>query len=83
MAYTVMTGVRGFPMGLGGLYARAVSDDLEERVTSVQEDVKDTAENHSDLWCQAMYQFLYGRGHRVPPDMHNELRKLAKKEKQV
>jgi hypothetical protein len=72
-----------FPLGLGGLYAGMATLDIEDRVTQVQESVKSEAESHSELWRQAMYQYLYGCGHRIPTDMHRALRTLAKKEREV
>lgn len=55
------------------------SDDLEQFVTTLQDDVKNVIDGHGEVWRQAAYQYLYGLGHRIPTDPHNELRRLSKK----
>lgn len=75
--------LRNFPMGLGGLFAAPPdpSTAIEDRVKDVQDAAVKWLEGRSELYRQAVYQYLYGLGHRIPQGSpHDNLRRLAKKE---
>lgn len=73
-----------FPLGLNGMLAgktaAMAANPVEELVVEAQESVARDVRDRGELWRQAMYQYLYGMGHRIPTDLPSELRRLAVKE---
>jgi hypothetical protein len=69
----------GWPLGLTGMLEDRTMT-IEERLRQVEDAVRDWCDCHDELSRQAMYQYLYTLGHRIPTGaFHANLAAIARR----